>query len=278
VSAAAAELPRPRESLWRIPRTRSLLGLGVVGAIVGVLLTAARLYTELLWYDEVGQPGTFWTTLQWKLVTGAAVALAPACFVLLNLRAVDRALPLAPRRELRRLAAPAVAVACGAIAFALRSDDTWRLLLLWAHRTDFGVADPLFHRDVGYYVFSLPLYREVSRWLLETVLLATVATVAAYASAGVHPRAARSHLLALAALLLAVLAWRFRLQQLELALPRHEFPGASHSDVHVRLPALRILSAMTLAGAAAPARAAGAGSARRAPRAAARPADRKSVV
>ena len=37
------------------------------------------------------------------------------------------------------------------------------MLLLWTHRSDFGTQDPLFHRDVGFFVFSLPLYREVAQ-------------------------------------------------------------------------------------------------------------------
>jgi len=258
-----------RVSLWRIPRSRSLLALTILGLVVGALLLAARLYTDLLWFNEIDQVDVFWTTLKWKLLTDAGIGLGTACFVLWNLSAVERAMSrIAPpagdpgvASQLwanRRLLRPAVAVGCGALALVLHSADTWQVLLLWTKRSDFGVRDPLFHRDVGYFVFSLPLYREVGRWLLETVVMAGIATTAAYAAAGafrtgrrrVALRVARRHLLVLAAALLIVVAWRLRLEQFTLALPHDPVaPGATYTDVTVRLPALRILFILALAGA-----------------------------
>ncbi len=108
-------------------------------------------------------------------------------------------------------------------------------------------------------MFSLPLYQQVARWLLETIVMAGIASLAAYAAAGafrkgrsrVALRAARKHVLVLAALLLAVLAWRLRLEQFALALPHDPAtPGATHTDVTVRLPALRVLTIVALTGAA----------------------------
>ena len=72
-----------------------------------------------------------------------------------------------------------------------RADGAWRLLALWTGRSDFGVDDPLFHRDVGFFVFSLPLYEWGRRWLLATLVMAAVATVAAYVAAGGSARRAR---------------------------------------------------------------------------------------
>jgi uncharacterized protein len=253
-------------SLWRIPRTRSLLALFVVGIVVGALLLTARLYTDLLWYSEVDQVDVYWTSLRWKVLTAAVVGLGSACFVLLNLRAVQRAMSHAPDPSPgsqlwrnRRLLMPAVAVACGWLALELRPADAWQQLLVWTHRTDFGVDDPLFHRDAGFFVFSLPLYREVNRWLLETIAMAGAVSLAAYVAAGAFRkgrrrralRAARPHALVLAAALLAVVAWRFQLDQYSLALPHDPVaPGATHTDVTVRLPALRVLKLVALAGAA----------------------------
>ena len=124
----------------------------------------------------------------------------------------------------------------------IRGRGVWPLLALWSARGDFGTHDPLFHRDVGFFVFSLPLYQQVSRWALEAIVMTAGATVAAYFAAGVLPRA-RAHLLVLAALALVVLAWRCRLDQFALAVPHDAsvVPGASYADVHVRLPVRRVL-------------------------------------
>jgi uncharacterized protein len=247
-------------SLWRAPRSRSLLLLALVAALGGAATLAAHLYTDLLWYREVGQESAFWTTLKWKVLGRAVPGFGTACFLLANFGAVERAMAgYASLRPLRRLAYPLAAAAGGAISGHWRADGDWQLLALWAGRSDFGVTDPLFDRDVGFFVFSLPFYERVSRWMLETLVMAAVGTVGAYLAAGglriARPRvlvpAARAHLLGLGALALLVMAWRYRLDQFALALP-HEgasLPGAGYTDAHVRLPALRILVVVSLAGA-----------------------------
>ena len=140
-----------------------------MGITWGIFVTAARVYTDLLWFAEVDQIAAFWTTLRWKFLADATVGLGTACFVLLSFAAVERAVARAddadavsPVWRNRRLIYPAVAVACGALALESRPDDLWRTLLLWTHRSDFGTQDPLFHRDIGFFVFSLPLYQEVA--------------------------------------------------------------------------------------------------------------------
>jgi uncharacterized membrane protein (UPF0182 family) len=246
-------------SLWRTPRTRALLLVGTIGVCTGLVALVARVYTDYLWFREVGQDRAYWTMLTWKVLTPAVAGLGTTCFLLANLAIVVRrtasAQPPSARWPAmlwrrRRIAFPLVAIACGLITVERLPDEAWRLVLLWANGGGFGAEDPLFHRDAGFFVFSLPLYELVSSWLLVTVLMAGTATTAAYAV--VRPRRpARAHLLALGALALAVMAWRVRLDQFSLALP-HEgsmVPGASYTDVHVRLPALRILALLWLGAA-----------------------------
>jgi uncharacterized protein len=247
-------------SLWRTPRARSLLFIGIVAALSGGVSLAARVYTDLLWFQELGHETAFWTTLKWEVLGRGVPGFGTACFLLVNFYAVEHVMRVhEPLRPLRRLAYPVAAAAGGAISGVLRADDNWELLALWAGRADFGVTDPLFGRDVGFFVFSLPFYERASRWAFETLAMAAVATVGAYLAAGglrvARPRAlvagARSHLLGLGALTLLVVAWRYRLQQFALTLPHDgaTLPGAGYTEAHVALPALRILVIVSLAGA-----------------------------
>ena len=57
------------------------------------------------------------------------------------------------------------AIAAGLAANRWAAGGVWQSLLLWLNRGDFGVADPQFHRDVGFFVFSMPLYQQVAHWL-----------------------------------------------------------------------------------------------------------------
>ncbi|MEA2444128.1 MAG: uncharacterized protein QOJ12_1420, partial [Thermoleophilales bacterium] len=258
-------------SLWRTPRVRSLLLLSVIGAVVGAIWLGARFYTDLLWFREVGQERVLLTTLKWKIEAKALFPLATTCILLLNFAIADRVLaaraspaPVWPRVAkawpYRSLIYPLVSIFGGWLVHRLGMGPTWQQLLLWSNRSQFGQTDPLFHRDVGFYVFSLPLHHALVHWLLATLVGAAAATGAVYLAAGgvrvARPhgalRGARAHLLAVAALLLLVTAWRLRLDQFAFALPHRGsvVPGASYTDVHVRLPAVRVLMWLCVAGAA----------------------------
>jgi uncharacterized membrane protein (UPF0182 family) len=224
----------------------------VLGGLTALVSLLAHAYTDLLWFAELGHERVFWTTLKWKLLAQGLPAFGTAVFLVVNFAVVERVVaPHAPRRPYRRLAYPAAAIVAGILTAQWRVAGSWKLLALWAGRSDFDTRDPLFGRDVGYYVFSLPLQQHVVRWLLETLAIGAVATIAAYLAAG-RLRRARTHLLALAALALFVLAWRVRLDQFALVLPHHGavVPGATYTDVHVRLPAHRALAILAVAGAA----------------------------
>ena len=259
-----------RASLWRTPRTRALLLLGTVGLTVEAIKLLAGIYVNLLWFNELGQRSVYWTTLKWKVIAGGVTGFGTAACLLLNFAIVDRVMarrartaelprPLAALWRYRQLVYPAVAVSLGLAINRSRSGPGWKQLILWTHRSPFGTEDPIFHRDIGFFVFSLPLYQQVSQWLLATLVLAGLCTVGAYVIAGglgfARPLsmawAIRAHLLVLAALFLFVVAWRLRLEQYALVLPHNHgpVPGASFVDVRVRMPALRILMGMAIVAA-----------------------------
>ena len=81
----ASARPTSRVSLWRTPRTRALLVVGVAAIVAGCVALAARIYTDVLWFREVNQESVFWTTLRWRLLAPAVTALGTTCFILANL-------------------------------------------------------------------------------------------------------------------------------------------------------------------------------------------------
>ena len=82
--------------LWRTPRARSLLALGVLAALAWLVWLLAHAYTDLLWFREQGDARVFWATLRWKLLGEALPAFGTASFLLVNFAAVERAVA-APR-------------------------------------------------------------------------------------------------------------------------------------------------------------------------------------
>jgi uncharacterized membrane protein (UPF0182 family) len=259
----------------RSPMLIALLVLFVVLPLGGQALT---LYTDWLWFHEVGFAPVFTRILSVK--AGLALAGGAAVFVLLyvNLRLTARGRgrsadldewPLAAENVpqlppwamveplYRRLSLPGAVV----LAFFLASQlvGNWLEALAYLNATSFGGADPLFGRDTGFYVFRYPFLAAVYRFLLMALGITLVAVAAVYVLArgirltprglDVHPWA-RGHLLVLAAALLTVKAGGYVLDGYELLFsPGGAAFGASYADVNATLPGLRI--AMALAGLAA---------------------------
>ncbi|MBI2469503.1 MAG: UPF0182 family protein, partial [Candidatus Rokubacteria bacterium] len=153
---------------------------------------------------------------------------------------------------LRRALTPAtVAIA---LLFGLSASTEWQTLVAYQHAQSFGVQDPLFGRDVGFYVFRLPLWRRALDWAFLLVGATMVATGVLYflgrvlvltARGPVITTRARAHLLGLLAVLLFVKAIDFYLDRFELLYSqRGAVFGATYTDVHATLPALWVLAAL----------------------------------
>jgi uncharacterized protein len=251
---------------------RSALLLGALAIAAQLARIAAHAETEWLWFHELGQQRVFWTLVASRWLAGSLAGLGTTAFVLANLWFAERTAPSEgqlpggrrTRTRLRRILLSVqlgVSAAAGLVVGRSVVLSDWQHILLWLHRRDFGVMDPLFHKDVGFFVFSLPLYQQVAKWLLLTTAIALACAFAAHAATGgirTKPapvsatRAAHAHLFGLGALVLVLVAWQHRLSQFALELPRRgaTLPGAGYTAVHVQLPWLHVLVVVTLAAAA----------------------------
>jgi uncharacterized protein len=272
---APEDLPRrPRRSARGVP-WRTILIVAVVA--IFVLLTSLRgiagFYTDYLWYDSLDQ------TRVWRGVLGAKVVLAVifiALFFVLawvNLLIADRIAPPfrqgGPEDELLERYHDLVAertgwvraIVAGLLAIIAGSGVSaeWNSWLLFTNGGSFGVKDPQFGRDVGFYVFKLPFLSFVVDWLFASLLIILiVVTVAHYLNGGIRvqppsPRVTpqvKAHLSVLLAVLAIVKAGDYWLQRFELTTSsRGVVDGATYTDVKAQLPALNLLVLISVAAA-----------------------------
>jgi uncharacterized membrane protein (UPF0182 family) len=236
---------------------------------------AVPLYTDWLWFQEVGFTTVFTTRLQlsgWLFLGLGAVVFV---FLFVNLSVAARTAPPDVLWELedqlglpgraileplvRRLLLPVIAV----ISFfsGARATASWPTVLEYVNRTPFNQVDPLFGRDLGFYFFMLPFWRLLYTWSTALVAGTLVLVAAVYVLqrslvlTARGPRlaaGARTHLLALAALLLVLRGVGFWLDRFDLLYaPRGFVFGASYSDVHASLPVLQWLVVLAVLCAAA---------------------------
>jgi len=236
--------------------------------------TLLRLYTDWLWFGEVGHTPVFLTILRTQITLFVVVFVLSTLWLALNLRHAIASLgdmravfttreglelTVPGRRQLQGLARAAAALL--SVLVGLFAAGQWETWLAWRYALPFGDTDPLLGHDVAFYVFSLP-FQQLLRGLLQTLVAVT-----ALAAAGVYLLAgsmtsrfagklalasgARRHLALLGAVFFLLLAWGAWLQRAEYLVDSSSpiLHGASYADVYARMPAALVLTAVAVAGA-----------------------------
>jgi uncharacterized membrane protein (UPF0182 family) len=232
-------------------------------------LEAVPFYTDWLWFDEVGYTDVFLRVVTLRGALFLLVGLASFGFLWANLRSaaatrppdvfweLEEPLGLPSRVILEPLLQRALIPLTIAVAlmFGLTASTEWQTLLGYQHAQPFGVTDPIFQRDIGFYIFRLPLWRRALEWvfllvgttLLITALLYFLGRVLVLTARGpVITARARVHLLGLVALLLFAKAADFYLDRFELLYSQRGAAfGAMYTDVNATLPALSLLGVLS---------------------------------
>jgi uncharacterized protein len=257
--ATAAPLGRPRIS----PATIALVILVGIGAI---LFSVADLYTNVLWFDQLGflsvltsqifaQSALFAAgAVSFALITGVSLWLAYR-FRPVYIRFPDESSPFEQYRQLleqlRRVVMIGVPLGLGVLA-GLAVAPSWGIVLSYLNRTPFGETDPQFGLDISFYIFDLPFLVGLVGFLSGAFLISLLLT------AGVHiiygsikfngretfvSKAARIQIGLLAFLYLLIQGASLWLDQyLTMTSSSGLFTGATYSDVYAAIPGLQILA------------------------------------
>jgi uncharacterized membrane protein (UPF0182 family) len=246
--------------------------LAAVFVLLAGLPALVDLAADWYWFSALGFQSVFMTALWTKLWLGVLIGLLVFAFIYFNLRFAQRGLTPDPMvvqiksrlpqvdvgRALRLLAIPV------ALLFALiigaAASGSWLTWLRFTHRTPFGVVDPVFGRDVGYYVFTLPALSIVLGLVVSVAMLALALTVGLYLMrrdivvrrrrVTIEPAAER-HLASLVALLFVMTALSVFFVRIPALLYSTTGPllGASYTDLAVQVPFMRVAGVVALLGA-----------------------------
>jgi uncharacterized membrane protein (UPF0182 family) len=235
-----------------------------------------RMYTDYLWFThDVGYPQVFTRILTTKFILFLVVSVGFFLFALVNLVVANRvvgsveepAFALRGGRIVRITRAVRLGtfwlLVLGVLVFSLfvglTAVSAWNEFLLFRHAQVFGVKDPLFGQDVGFYVFRLPFLSFVSGLVMFLMLISLVGVGSFYyfnralGWLGGMPTflpSVKPHLLILATLFLLSFAWYLWLGRYDLVFSDHDqFFGAGYTDIHATLPILN-LTVFGLIGAA----------------------------
>ena len=132
----------------------------------------------------------------------------------------------------------------------------WLIYMRARHVPVMDIADPLFGRDLGFYLFQLPYIWFLYHLALITLICCLLSATFMYLAEGgvwvtphgpVIARAARAHLMTLGGILFLLIAYRFRLGMFDLLYsPRGVVFGAGYTDVHATMPVLWALLGLSV--------------------------------
>jgi uncharacterized protein len=251
----------------------------VIAAILVALGSASGVMVDWAWFSTIGYVSVFWTAFATKAVIFAVVFFASALLLWINgalalrftsqrrtrlPRSLDpifmtvQPLPMAAN-ELLRPAGPVlpwgliifgVALVTG-LFVAIAEIGKWDLILRFIYQVPYGRTDPVFNKDIAFYLFSLPVYIALKNWMMLILFLSAVMAGAIYVADGQinldrRPWRISSAVVTHGSVLLgcyfAIKAWSYALDRyLLLYNDNGVVVGAGYADIHVGLPGLWVL-------------------------------------
>jgi hypothetical protein len=256
--------------------------IGCIGLFVLALLWAGiSIYPDWLWFENLQFAPIYWTMLLSRFGFGLIVWIFLLIIISVNLFIAKRLSPAVKPGEaepgyfaqigispntFNLLLMAAVLIA--SFVIASKGSNQWDMVLRYLYQEPFGTTDPIFSRDIGFYVFSLPLYIFIRNGILLLFLFAGLLTIVWYLKDGALqiideyvqaegkpvslPKIkismkAKKHLLCLAGIIVLLIAWGYYLKIFGL-LYSTQGPafGASYTDVNVKVLVYKILIFLSL--------------------------------
>ena len=257
---------------------RSTILLGILAILVFILVgIIISIYPNWLWFGNLNFAPVFWTMVLGKYGVATVIWFLIIITLSVNLYAAQRfhseseqkiteiaGMPVSGR-SLNTIILAAILIV--SFIIASKGSEQWNMVLSYLNQHPFGNTDPVFGKDISFYVFSLPFYLLVREQLLIILLFAALVTVIWYIKEGgvqiigelvlAEDRAPAmpkvkvadnvgKHLLVLAGIMVLLAAWGYHLKAYGV-LYSTQGPafGASYTDVNVKIIAYRLLMAMS---------------------------------
>jgi len=141
-----------------------------------------------IWHQAIGRTDVLWGILGAKGLLIGVFSLVFAILLWLNMAVADRLAPaIVPDSDEQRTLIPLrtalkkrsklvrtlLAIVLG-ILIGLPAAAQWEQWLMFRNNQSFGVADPLFNKDIGFYVFQLPFFEFLVAWAFGALVLISI--------------------------------------------------------------------------------------------------------
>jgi len=158
---------------------KNLFARIIIAIIILFLLSVSTLiglYTDYLWFDALSFSQIFLISLFSKIKLFLVAAVIFFLFAIINIWISSRfnekkSIPF----KIKFLIVAGLSVLAGLIA-----SSGWFKALQYLNLTPFNIQDPIFMKDVAFYVFSLPFYSLAWAFLMGCVIVTTILVLLDY--------------------------------------------------------------------------------------------------
>ena len=247
--------------------------VAILGGLAVAFMIFTTFYTDYLWYDSVDKGSVFSTLLVTRLGLFLVFGLLMGVSIWATMYIAYRSRPdlgvisaeqvsleryRASLEPFHRVILIGIPTILGVMA-GMSATAQWQSYLQWRHQTSFGVTDPQFGVDVGFFTMAYPFLRFVLGFGFAVLILCLLmAVVTHYVYGGLRlqgppprtSRAAHIQISILAGLFMLLKAVGYWLDRYGLAVKSEAlvdgFTGLKYRDVSAVLPAKEILTVIAL--------------------------------
>ena len=256
------------------PRPKIIVAIILLVTVsLSLASTIIHLLTESWWFETVGFSDVFWTRITWQVIIWIATFAIYVLFLGFNYWLAlyftrDRAFRFLEGSELepytKKIAnyITLILIFIVSLSAANTSALNWETILKYFHATSFNSVEPIYNRDIGFYLFRLPLYKDFQNWLAILFGIGLLFAVVVYILKGavgfdwqwktvtvnrqwqkLVTRNLKIHISFLLAAIAFIIALDFWLERYDLLSSSHGVVwGAGYTDTHARLFAYWVMS------------------------------------
>lgn len=250
--------------------------IGVIVLLVAIIAPFSKFFTDILWYNHVGYQTVFWTSFWAKILM---VVIFSAFFFIVLYGNIFLARKIPPPQEIVTGDSPldpyikkisgawSKLIGIGALIFSIIAaiigsltwGAKWEEVLKFLNHSSFGKTDPVFDKDIGFYMFTYPFQRSLADWLIAIIFFTFVIVAVVYLfNGGIRIKKGpdmlaphvKAHLSVILGIVFLLKAWSYRLNMYELLFSRRGILyGAGYTDIKAEMPALWILVILSIVAA-----------------------------
>lgn len=232
--------------------------------------TLVHLLTELWWFNAVDFTDIFWTRLSWQIFLWVGAFVIYFLFLWGNYWIAEKLTSdrsfnfllgseLAPYRNIfiRVIVIVSIILISLSASTATTTSLAWETLLKFLNAVDFPNKDPIYQKNISFYIFRLPLYEGIKDWLFTLIVAGLIISIIVYSLKGKFTArrpwqnfltgSIKTHISLLLAGVVILIAVGFWLQRYELLFDSNGVVfGAGYTDVHAKLLGYWIMTIVSL--------------------------------